>query len=100
MAARAILRIAERRIAPRASERIISREMQPTDQSGTLALNFTALNLDAASEAFVLTVAQASGTTMDTISGLTTSAVALPGTINLPGIIVSDFHFVISGSGS
>jgi hypothetical protein len=66
----------------------------------TLTLNFTAPNLDAASEAFALTVAQASGTTTDTISGLTISAAALPGTINLPGIIVSDFHFVISGSGS
>jgi hypothetical protein len=66
----------------------------------TLTLNFTAPNLDAASEAFALTVAQASGTTTDTISGLTISAAALPGTINLPGVIVSDFHFVISGSGS
>jgi len=66
----------------------------------TLTLNFTAPNLDAASEAFALTVAQASGNTTDSISGLTISAAALPGTINLPGIIVSDLHFVTSGAGS
>ena len=63
----------------------------------TLTINFTAPNVDAASEAFTLAVAQASGNTADTISGLTISAAALPGTINLPGIAVSDLHFAVSG---
>jgi hypothetical protein len=66
----------------------------------TLTINFTAPNVDAASEAFSLTVAQASGNATDTISGLTISAAALPGTINLSDIIVSNLHFAISGSGS
>jgi hypothetical protein len=66
----------------------------------TLTINFTAPNLDAASEAFSLTVAQASGNATDTISGFTILAAALPGTIDLAGVIVSDLHFVTSGSGS
>ena len=67
----------------------------------TLTINFTAPNLDAASEAFSLTVAQASRNGTDTISGLTISAAALPDTIDLDGVIVSDLHFVVSGdSGS
>jgi hypothetical protein len=65
----------------------------------TLTINFTAPNLDAASEAFTLTVAQASRNGPDTISGLTISAAALPDTIDLDGVIVSDLHFVVSGSG-
>lgn len=66
----------------------------------TLTINFTAPDLDAASEAFSLTVAQASGNATDTISGLTIIATALPDTIDLDGVIVSDLQFVTSGSGS
>jgi hypothetical protein len=66
----------------------------------TLTINFIAPNFDQASEAFTLTVDQASGDTTDTISGLTILAAALPNTIDLAGVIVSDLHFATSGSGS
>lgn len=60
----------------------------------TLNLTFTSPNADTGSQAFSLTVAQPTNPPGDTVSGLTISG--LPSTINLNGVTVSDFKFVVS----
>ncbi len=65
----------------------------------TLSLNFSAPNADAAGQSFTLSVAQAAGTGLDKITGLSLVASSLPGSINLGGVVVSDLRFsILSGT--